>query len=71
MVLPLWIRQLNSQSSHFNSPNLLQDPGSDGGEGDGQAIVVGVAAHYKKNVASQEELLLHIVKVGFGYESRD
>jgi hypothetical protein len=39
------------------------DPRSDGGAGEeGCATVVAVAAHYKRNVASQEECLLHIVK---------
>jgi hypothetical protein len=34
------------------------------GKGQDCLTVVGVAAHYKQNVASQEEVLLHIVKVG-------
>ncbi len=39
------------------------DPRSDSDTGEGCATVVAVAAHYKRNVASQEECLLHIVKV--------
>ena len=41
-----------------------QEPGSAGQDEHAQATVVGVAAHYKRNVAAQEELLLHVVKVG-------
>ena len=42
---------------------FLQDPGSEGRDERAQVTVVGVAAHYKRNVAAQEELLLHVVKV--------
>ena len=38
------------------------DERSDGG-GEGCVTVAAVGAHYKRNVASQEECLLHIVKV--------
>lgn len=40
-----------------------QDPGSVGREDDAEVTVVGVGAHYRRNVAAQEELLLHVVKV--------
>ena len=45
----------------LNTKTFPQDPGS--GTDGAPAVAVGVAAHYKRNVATQEELLLHIIKV--------
>ena len=47
---------------HQSSCSFLKDPGSVGCEDDADVVVVGVGAHFKRGVAAQEELLLHIVK---------